>query len=211
VSGCPLCRERRGKRRCPAKHAFICPACCGSKRRVEIDCPDDCVYLGAHAGSWAGRETEKLRDGRRLAPHVRGLDEAQAQLFLTALVGLHGLRLRNQGVSDLVLLRAVEALRKTAETKSRGIVYEHAPDDLRSAALLPELRGLFEARDDQDRPASPDDRDLLSVLLALEAALQGTLAETAGPTAFLDTVSRVAAELTREARAAAAKPRLIVP
>jgi hypothetical protein len=56
---CPLCLKRKGRRACPAKGAAICPHCCGTKRRVEIDCPEDCVYLeGGHAGAWEGRETE---------------------------------------------------------------------------------------------------------------------------------------------------------
>ena len=42
---CPLCRERKGKRHCPAKDERICSVCCGGKRLVEIDCPRDCAYL----------------------------------------------------------------------------------------------------------------------------------------------------------------------
>jgi len=79
VAACPLCRQRKGKRACPAKGELICAQCCGTKRRVEIDCPDDCTWLGGHAGTWEGRETERTRDLRRLAPSLERLSEAQAR------------------------------------------------------------------------------------------------------------------------------------
>ena len=83
---CPLCRKRRGKRACPAKGEAICSQCCGTKRRVEIDCPPDCAFLdGAHAGAWDGRETERNRDARRLAPFIERLTEDQGRIFLVAL------------------------------------------------------------------------------------------------------------------------------
>ena len=59
---CPLCAKRKGRRACLAKGETICPQCCGSKRLVLIDCPDDCVYLEAEG-----------EDGRRKAPADRDL------------------------------------------------------------------------------------------------------------------------------------------
>ena len=44
---CPLCSTRPAKRRCPALHQDICAVCCGTKRLVEIRCPDDCAYLAS--------------------------------------------------------------------------------------------------------------------------------------------------------------------
>src|SRR6185503_13727090 len=121
---CPLCRERKGKRHCPAKAARICSACCGSKRLVEIDCPRDCAFLtGAHAGAWDGRETERARDQRRLAPSLEGLSDAQAQLLLLAVVGLDRLRSERRELEDRLAQQAVAALRKTVETRGHGILY----------------------------------------------------------------------------------------
>jgi hypothetical protein len=92
---CPLCAQRKGRRACPAKGAAICSACCGSKRRVEIACPSDCVWLdGAHDAGWEGRETERRRDARRLGPHLQRLSREQADLFFLALVGLGAMRSR---------------------------------------------------------------------------------------------------------------------
>lgn len=187
---CPLCRQRKAKRACPAKRARICAHCCGTKRRVEIDCPADCVYLtGEHAHGWEGRETERKRDLRRVAPHIQALSEAQARLFFLTLAGLSGIRSRRE-LDDRLLGQAVAALRKTAETRGRGILYEHPAEDLRAQGLLQELRGLFETRE-EGRSVAPDDRDLLAVLGALEASLGATLREEAGATAFLDTAVRL--------------------
>ena len=190
---CPLCRSRKGRRACPAKGALICPHCCGVKRRVEIDCPEDCVYLdGAHAGSWEGRETERKRDLRRVAFHVQDLRREQAEIFFLALVGISGLRARRHDLDDALLLEAVSALRKTTETRQSGILYDHAPADSRARGLVLDLRQMFEANAKDGTATAPADRDLLPVLGALEAGLRATLLERAGATAFLDTAVRLA-------------------
>jgi hypothetical protein len=195
---CPLCRERKGKRACPAKGETICAPCCGSKRLIEIDCPSDCVYLtGAHAPAWEGRETERVRDMRRIAPYVQGFSETQGHLLTIALVGLGGIRSRHRDLSDRLLLDAVVALRKTQETRGHGILYDHAAEDLRAQGLVGDLRRLFEAKDEAGKIVTPDDADLLKVLLGLEAAIGGALRE-GGSADFLDTVARIADQMRRE-------------
>jgi hypothetical protein len=42
---CISCSQRKGKRTCPSLGSSICSQCCGTKRKIEIDCPDDCFYL----------------------------------------------------------------------------------------------------------------------------------------------------------------------
>lgn len=195
VAACPLCRQRKGKRSCPAKGERICAHCCGTKRRVEIDCPEDCAWLGAHAGSWEGRETERNRDLRRLAPWLERLTEAQARLLFVSLVGATALRARRSDLTDALLLEAASALRKTVETREKGILYEHPAQDLRAQGLVYELRGLFEAKDEEGVAHAPADADLLAALRALEGALGDTAREGAEPTAFLDTAARVAARV----------------
>lgn len=193
MSTCPLCRERKGKRACPASGALICAQCCGAKRRVEIECPDDCTYLtGAHAGGWEGRETERRRDMRRLAPAVQGLSEPQAQLFFLSLAGLVAIRGRRRELDDRLLLDAVQALRKTVETRVGGLLYEHPPADARAIALVAELQGLFEVKEEEDAAAhTPSDADLRAVLVALETSLGAMRTEAAGAHAFLDTAVRL--------------------
>ena len=207
-ASCPLCAQRKGRRACPAKGAAICSACCGSKRRVEIDCPSDCVWLdGAHDAGWEGRETERRRDARRLGPHLQRLSREQADLFFLALVGLGTLRARRRDLDDALLAAAVSALRKTVDTRQRGILYDHQAEDLRAQGLLLELRGLFEARGEEGRPVAPDDRDLGPVLAALEGALADARREGGGRTLFLDTARRV---VGAPAPAAPASPRLVL-
>ena len=208
-ASCPVCAHRKGRRACPAKGASICSACCGSKRRVEIDCPVDCVWLeGAHAASWDGRETERRRDARRFAPHLQRLSREQTDLFFLALVGFAAMRARRRDLDDSLLAAAVGALRKTVETRQKGILYEHPAEDLRAQGLVLELRGLFEARGERDEPVAPDDRDLGPVLAALDDALTEIRRGHDGRTAFLDTARRLVG--APAASAPAAESRLVL-
>jgi hypothetical protein len=203
-----VCAQRKGRRACPAKGAAICSACCGAKRRVEIDCPSDCVWLeGAHDAGWNGRETERRRDARRFAPHLQRLTRAQADLFFVALVGIGAMRARRRELHDALLAGAVSALRKTVETREKGILYEHQADDLRAQGLLHELRALFEAKGQDGREAVPADQDLRAVLLALEGAIDDARRSGEGATSFLDAVRRM---VGAPASAPEPPPRLLV-
>jgi hypothetical protein len=104
----------------------------------------------------------------------------------------------------------VAALRKTVETRERGILYEHPAGDLRAQGLVPELRSLFEARDASGTPHAPDDRDLLAVLQSLQASLEDCLREQSGPTVFLDTAARVSGRALPAARPAP-RPLIVQP
>jgi hypothetical protein len=170
---------------------------------VEIACPEDCVYLdGRNAPGWEGRETERVRDARRLAPFLSPLYEEQGRLALLALVGLAAMRSRHPALDDRLLQEAVSALHKTATTRARGVLYEHRPDDLRAAGIVAELGGLFEAADASGRVISPADSDLAAVLGAMEGAIRACRREQGGPRVFLDTASRVAGRLGGVRRAA---------
>ena len=193
---CPVCRKRRGKRACPAKGEAICSQCCGTKRRVEIDCPPDCAFLdGAHAGAWEGRSADRDRDARRVGPFLEGLSEAQGRLVLLSLVGVTAIRARRRELDDRLLLEAVQALRKTVETREKGILYEHPAADARAQALAHELGELFEAKDAEGRSHAPADRDLREALSRLERAVAATLREGESGHAFLDSATRLAARL----------------
>jgi hypothetical protein len=205
---CPLCGKRKGKRACPARGAAICSQCCGAKRLVEIDCPPDCVYLtGAHAPGWEGRAADRERDQRRLGPHVSGLTERQLRLVLISLAGINGIRGRRADLEDAILLDAVGALRKTVETRERGVLYEHPPGDARAQELVGELAGVFEAQDADGAVHRPSDRDLAAALRALEGALAATVREKEGPHAFLDTAARLVGRL---GGAPATRPRPLI-
>lgn len=204
-AACPLCRRRQAKRACPAKGEAICSACCGQKRRVEIDCPDDCLYLtGSHASGWSGRETEQHRDVRRMAPGLSALEGAQQLHFAMAIVGIALVRRDTRGFDDALLLEALSAARKTAETRQRGILYEHAPEDRRAQGLLPGLRELIEIGAGPERPVELSEPDERTVLVALERCVRQAIHEREGPTLFLDTAERMARRMKRDPRPAPA-------
>jgi hypothetical protein len=72
MAACVSCKEKKGKRDCPALRGKICPLCCGEKRVVEIDCPKDCPHLKA------GEDYQKeRRSGRAL---VSGRDYIQERV-----------------------------------------------------------------------------------------------------------------------------------
>jgi hypothetical protein len=205
LARCPLCEQRKGRRACPAKGETICAQCCGTKRLVLIDCPEDCTYLLGGAPGWA-RDTEMRRDARRFLAMTEGLDHAQLQLMYLALVGTTALRARHRGLDDHLLSVALSALRRTTETRMNGVVYEHAPEDARAQGLVRELQSLFEAEDDTGRRQTPADRDVLDVLRGLEAGL--LVSGDTSPTSFLDSVVRA---VGRRAAASAGEPKVNGP
>jgi len=65
VSVCPKCRERKGKRSCPALGAPICSVCCGTHRQREIPCPDDCPHLASGERFQGGKRVRRgMQRGR---------------------------------------------------------------------------------------------------------------------------------------------------
>jgi hypothetical protein len=209
-SVCPLCRARRGKRLCPAKGEEICAHCCGTRRRVEIRCPDDCVYLaGAHAGGWEGRETERRRDARRLAPFVQDLSEEQAYHLFRVLRAVTDLRQRGVVTDDRRLDAALSTLHKTFETRAKGVLYEHPAEDLRAQPIIAELGEVLSSGDENGLGA-PSDGDQLAIVAALHACVVAVIAEGGEPATFLDTAERLAAEMGAPSPSAAS-PLIIEP
>ena len=62
MAKCAVCKSKKGKRNCPALGAAVCPQCCGSKKEKDIDCPQDCFYLGKSKKYFSERQdSEKLK------------------------------------------------------------------------------------------------------------------------------------------------------
>jgi hypothetical protein len=124
---CPVCRDRRPKRSCPALQQTICTVCCATKRLVEINCPADCVYLStakAHPPAVVQRRQE--RDVGFLLPLVSDLTETQYRLVV--LFQSITVRHAEQAVPPLLDVDIVEgaaAAASTLETARKGIIYEH--------------------------------------------------------------------------------------
>jgi hypothetical protein len=207
---CPLCRQRKGRRQCPARGEVICSHCCGTKRRREIACPADCLFLqGAHAGAWEGRTTERERDARRIAPHVAGFEEPQLQLFFFLLLGLRQIAARYPEADDRLFTDAVDTLVRNAETRLKGVIYEHPTGDARAQVLAQELAETYKTRDAEGHTVTLPDAELLPVLRALAASLHSTLAEQADPREFLEMTVRLTPEPPE--RDEDAPPRLVLP
>jgi hypothetical protein len=138
---CPSCNQRKGRRECPALGRSICTICCGTKRLVEIQCPDSCVHLAAareHPAAVVRRHQEQ--DVAELLPSISHLSERQQQLFFL----FHGVIARHkpEPLSRLVdddVAQAAGAVAATLETSARGLVYEHAPASLPAQRLARDI------------------------------------------------------------------------
>jgi hypothetical protein len=139
---CPLCGRRQARRACPALGRTICPVCCGTKRRVELPCPDSCVYL--HTSRQHPPAVEQRQHQRDLAlvlPAIRGLTARQQQLFLLLLGVIHGQsRDPLRPLTDEDTIDAASSLAATYETAAKGVIYEHQPQSLPAQRVLMALK-----------------------------------------------------------------------
>jgi hypothetical protein len=209
---CPLCQSRAARRHCPALAREICAVCCGTKRRVEIRCPETCAYLGnaaAHPPAVVRRQQE--RDVALLLPALERLSEAQRQLFFLTLTLVD--RFRGEGLDaavDADVADAAEALAGTYETAARGLIYDQRASSLPAQRLAAEIRKVY---DDLGR-ARPSGfaEDAARVLRALAERI-GAAHKSGedGRRGFLDLAARVAAQIRRPEASEAPPSSIIVP
>lgn len=209
---CPLCSSRRGRRSCPALGESICSACCGAKRRTQIACPPDCVYLeSATAHPPAVVQRRRERDAGFLAALLYGLTEPQQRLTAMLLEHLAGDRPHAPGLVDAEVEQAALALAQTHETASRGIVYEHPAGTATAQRLVDEMKQVIET--DRANGGRLSDEATAGVLRRIEVgAREARRAPDAegGERAYLSLLRRIwnasasAADPNREADAGAA-------
>ena len=197
---CPICGQRKARRHCPARRDEICSVCCGTKRLVEIACPDDCPHLNAsrqHPPAAIVRQQE--RDLAALMPSVQHLNERQYQLF--ALFNAHIARHTPEGFVRLVdddVADAAASMAATLETASRGVIYEHTTQSLPAQRLATELKGLLEQMREQG--ARIFDSEAAVALRAIERSARETRTRAeGGDAAYLQLTSRLL-QLNRPAR-----------
>jgi hypothetical protein len=189
---CPVCRQRKGRRACPALNDQICAICCGTKRLVEIRCPADCPYLATareHPPAVAVRQ--QRHDLGLLVEFLQDLNTRQSQLFF--LVATLIARYRSSDLESIVdddVAQAAGTLAATFETAARGVIYEHRPASIPAARLATTLKtALAEA----GRGAgSSFERDAAVILRRVEKAAR-RIAE-AGPSnarVFITLLERV--------------------
>ena len=190
---CPLCGRRRARRACPALGEPICSVCCGTKRRTQIACPPDCVYLEsaiAHPPAVVQRQRE--RDGGFLVALVHGLTQPQQRLAAMLLEYLAGDRPDAPGLVDADVEQAALALAQTYETASRGILYEHSARTAAAQRLAGEMKPVIEA--DRANGARISDHDIAGVLRRVEAGARearGALDDRDEERAYLSMLKRV--------------------
>jgi hypothetical protein len=206
---CPVCESRKPRRTCPALHQTICAVCCGTKRLVEIQCPDDCAYLTSareHPAAVVKRQQE--HDVAVLLPTLHGLTERQHQLFFLfqSLIASH----TPEGFARLVdddVAEAAASVAATLETASRGFIYEHAAQSRPAQRLAGEMTAMLAEMRQQG--AAVYDREAAVVLRAIEKGARETRKVEPGDASYLTLMGRL---LQRNRAAAPAKsPSLIVP
>jgi hypothetical protein len=145
---CPLCRQRKAKRACPALGQEICPVCCGTKRLVEINCPPTCVYLESanrHPAAIVKRQQEA--DLTILMGALGRVSEPQLQLFFLIQSFISRFGAKSEGLGRLVdadVGDAAGAIAASLETASRGVLYEHSATSPTGEALRRELQVFLE-------------------------------------------------------------------
>jgi hypothetical protein len=193
---CPLCDTRTARRACPALGRDICPVCCGTKRQVEIRCPDSCAYLStsrAHPPATVRRQQDQ--DLAVLTPGLAGLSESRQQLLLFSLTLINRFKGDSlDAANDGDVVSAAGALASTYETAARGVIYEHRADSAPAQRIVEGLRELFDQLG-RGRP-SGFAADAAAVLRRIEErarAVQHLAASN--PRAFLELAGRVARRL----------------
>jgi hypothetical protein len=215
---CPLCRQRRARRQCPALGRTICAVCCGSKRQVEISCPPDCGYLvAAQAHPPASVRRQQDRDLAFVMAMRDGLTASQSDLFLAVLsfvAGLHADPLLTLQDDDVA--QGAAALSATYETADRGLIYEHRPQSLVAQRFVTDAKAFLASLVAEADAATSRrvERDAAVVLRHLESGARGarTVVDE-GPATALAIIGRfiAAARAGRRAEGEAGRPRVEPP
>lgn len=189
---CPLCGTRKARRPCPALGRSICAVCCGTKRIVEIACPDSCGYLASsreHPAAVVRKQME--RDANVIAPTMASLTARQHQLYFLLQVVIAGFtptglaRLTDDDVAE-----AVDALARTFETASRGVVYEHMPASSVARDLASSLRSFLEGIEQEIK--RPVQLEAVATLRSIaEGARTARVKADGGDTAYLALMKRM--------------------
>lgn len=209
---CPLCRQRKAKRACPAAGQDICTVCCGTKRIVELACPATCIYLEhAHRHPAASVKRQQESDLTVLMAALGRVSEPQLQLFFliqTSILKFHAARIQSAAtMADADVAEAAGAVAATFETAARGVVYEHHAQSMTAEGLRRELATVL---GELGRGGgSRFEREAAEVLRGIErGAAHETLLPGAGPLDYLSLVARV---LQAPLPAAGATPSIILP
>lgn len=177
---CHECRARPARRHCPAVGRSICTRCCGTKRQVEIQCPDSCSYLLAsrqHPPSAERRQAEF--DAAIMSPVVAGLTPGQERILTRLVVAVAAFPADLlMPLADADVGEAARALAATYETVARGVIYEHRAESAGARRLAATIgRSLAEL---ERRSPAGFAADAVLVLRRLERAARDAGRHPAG-------------------------------
>jgi hypothetical protein len=188
---CPSCGRRKGRRECPALRGSICTICCGTKRVVEIHCPETCPHLiAAREHPAAAVKKQQERDVAVLLPTVSHLTERQHQLFflIHSVIARHKPDTLSRLLDDDVA-EAASAVAATLETAGRGVLYEHTPASLPAQRLARDITSMLaEARAHGTRIY---DGEAAIALRAIERGARDARKQANGETAYISLVARL--------------------
>ena len=208
---CRLCNKRPVKRACPARHEQICAVCCGTKRLVEISCPDDCRYLESaqrHPAAVVKRQIDA--DVTVLMATIGRLSEQQLQLFF--LLQSMVLSYKPEGLARLTdadVALAAGALAGSLETASKGVIFEESTGSVVAEGLRRALKPVIE--EVTKGGGSRAEREVAIVLRGMERGARhdgGQIPD--GEVSYLDLVSRVFQQRPSKAQEPA-KPLIVLP
>lgn len=168
---CLICEQRAAKRNCPAVRGAICSLCCGREREVSLECPFECIHLQeGHRHELQRREPppEVVHPAHELP---RGFAEEKSRLLGGLAVTLLGQALGLRGIVDEDLRKTLDALIRTYETLSTGLVYETLPEGTLRVHIYAAVQGfLARLREEESRAAGMTvtrDSDVLRALVFL--------------------------------------------
>ena len=191
----------------------ICTICCGTKRLVEIQCPDTCPHLATareHPAAVVKKQQE--RDVAVLLPTISHLTERQHQLFFL----IHSVIARHkpEALSRLLdedVAQAAAAVAATLETAGRGVLYEHTPASLPAQRLAKELTAML--AEVRSHGTKIYDGEVAIALRAIERGARDGQKQAAGDTAYISLIDRLLHVRGQSSPEEAAKPAssLILP
>lgn len=139
---CVSCNSRKGKRNCPALGSLICSQCCGAKRVREIDCPEDCFYMGKSKQYFTDRqESQQISDFEREMKRTIGNEDRYLDILQNIEFIIHKIYRERGNITDKHVETALDYL----------IEMGKAQMDLPSKFLTklpPNVQGVVDAIDD---------------------------------------------------------------
>ena len=129
---CILCNSRKAKRYCPAKRNDICPVCCGEKRGIEINCPDDCKYFieGNQYQQQKLTHQRIRKDGAQTYVRRAELYTKSPQLFACIEYALVDAYSSNSSIKNNDVYMALELIMKTLQSEMKGLIFKHRSEDI---------------------------------------------------------------------------------